>query len=77
MTREARRPVRLTARESPRSWAHPAETPHPTRTKSPDRAMAIGALDIGSPMSSGHGVRGSSGRIRTYNPPVNSRVLYH
>ncbi len=29
------------------------------------------------PLGVGAGVTGSSGRIRTYNPPVNSRMLYH
>jgi hypothetical protein len=29
------------------------------------------------PVDSGQGLSGSSGRIRTYNPPVNSRMLYH
>jgi len=47
------RRVRLTARESWSSEVDLAQAPHPTRAKSPDRAMAIEALDMGSPINSG------------------------
>jgi hypothetical protein len=46
------------------------------RTRAPT-ASATGAPQDSDPNDSGLIISGSSGRTRTYNPPVNSRMLYH
>ncbi len=46
------------------------------RTRAPT-ALATGAPRMARPEDSGLMMAGSSGRTRTYNPPVNSRMLYH
>ena len=49
-------------REPDPGWPHPSAQ----RKNPPHPGWMQGVLDTGS-----------SGRIRTYNPPVNSRMLYH